>query len=246
MIKSEARKEYNKISNLLMLIILPVGLYLVLYLFNRNTTLSYKEFKNITFTYCIFISIILLIKSASNYIYEVSHGTIKLLVKIKHNRINIILSKMFIILLIFIILMLNILMFSIMFSLINGNIITNIYYYIGDFIINCIPLLFIVYLSFFLSILTSSITFSIISSTLLLVMGGTLFENILKLKITIVKYTFLPYLDFIVLRNKEYLDYILGTYNVKLNINIAVVVLTIYIGILFIISCLYFKKKNIN
>lgn len=183
-----------------------------------------------------FIGIIITILFSGIMSNEIENGTFRFYLTKPVNRYKIYLSKLLTIF-IFIVEMLT---YTILFYfLINKNI-NNV----DNFLITSVSLVLISTIIVFLStiIKNQSITSSI--PILFLTFGLTITELLLKKNITIIKYTFIPYLDLTPFKT-GIIDMINEEYNLALSLNKGIIIIIIYSIVFTYLGIKIFKNKNI-
>lgn len=183
-----------------------------------------------------FIGIIITILFSGIMSNEIENGTFRFYLTKPVNRYKIYLSKLSTI----IIYIVEMLIYTILFYfLINKNI-NNV----DNFLITSVSLILISTIIIFLStiIKNQSITSSI--PILFLTFGLTITELFLKKNITIIKYTFIPYLD-LTLFKTGMIDMINEEYNVALSLNRGIIIIIIYSIVFTYLGIKIFKNRNI-
>lgn len=183
-----------------------------------------------------FIGIIITILFSGIMSNEIENGTFRFYLTKPVNRYKIYLSKLSTI----IIYIVEMLIYTILFYfLINKNI-NNV----DNFLITSVSLILISTIIIFLStiIKNQSITSSI--PILFLTFGLTITELFLKKNITIIKYTFIPYLD-LTLFKTGVIDMINEEYNVALSLNRGIIIIIIYSIVFTYLGIKIFKNRNI-
>lgn len=227
------RNEFTKIGikkQITSFIILTIILTLNYFINNKNLN------EDNLLTMIPFIGIIITILFSGIMSNEIENGTFRFYLTKPVNRYKIYLSK----LLTIIIFIMEMLIYTILFCfLINKNI-NNV----NNFLITSTSLILISTIIIFLStiIKNQSITSSI--PILFLTFGLTITELLLKKNITIIKYTFIPYLDLTMFKTGV-IDIINEEYNVALSLNEGIIIIIIYSIIFIFLGIKIFKKKNI-
>lgn len=232
----------------------------------KNKNSFYNKSKNMinfSFTILMFLTIALIIISSNSITSEYSDNTIKLLFTLPYTRKQIYKSKLisllFITILLSMLLSLLMITFTIFFEgykdiltndiiLLNGKVIEIpflINFYRVYFLL-LIPVTFIMLITFFLSTIFLNNSLSVGLSLFLSILGMSIFNFFVKIKIYFLKYTFLPYLDFTIFLNKVNI----AVYNyenyIQLSIYKGIIILIIYSFIFYKLSFSKFKKDVRN
>ncbi len=227
------RNEFTKLGikkQIISFIILTTILILNYFINNRNLN------EDNLLTMIPFIGIIITVLFSGIMSNEIENGTFRFYLTKPVSRYKIYLSK----LLTIIIYTIEMLIYTILFYfLINKSIIN-----IGEFLIASVSLILISTIIIFLStiIKNQSITTSV--SILLLTFGLTITELLLKKNITIIKYTFIPYLDLTIFKTGV-IDIINEEYKVALSLNKGIIIIIIYSIVFVCLGIKMFKNKNI-
>ncbi len=216
---------------------------------------------NYTYTIIMFISIFIFYISASIYTNEISSGTITNYISKPYKRYKIFVSKCITILIISLVIIFLILIEnSILSSIFTKNNILSVsdvyvsgrkvyiykylYLFIKNYLIVCTPIFFCAVLTYCLSILTRSKSISLIITSLLFLFSPLLSTFLLNNNIKIIKYSFLPYLDFNMFLDKTNIIYTNGTYDIDLSIINGSLILFVYIIIFTIIGIIKMNKEE--
>lgn len=227
------KNEFIKIGikkQIISLIILTIILTLNYFINNKSLN------EDNLLTMIPFIGIIITILFSGIMSNEIENGTFRFYLTKPVNRYKIYLSKLSTI----IIYIVEMLIYTILFYfLINKNI-NNV----DNFLITSVSLILISTIIIFLStiIKNQSITSSI--PILFLTFGLTITELFLKKNITIIKYTFIPYLD-LTLFKTGVIDMINEEYNVALSLNRGIIIIIIYSIVFTYLGIKIFKNRNI-
>lgn len=222
-----------------------------------------KKMINFSYTLLMFLTIALIILSSNSITSEYSDKTIKLLFSLPYSRKQIYKSKLISLLIVTILLsmLLSLLMiiFTIFFEGYKDILTNDIIFFNGRVIeipfllsfyriyfLLLLPVIFIMLITFFLSTIFLNNSLSVGLSLFLSILGMSIFNFFIKIKIYFLKYTFLPYLDFTIFLNKINI----AVYNYENNINLSIykgiIILIIYSFIFYKLSFSKFKKDVRN
>lgn len=241
---------------------------------SNNKTIEYLEINNIenhdkekntlnnVLSLSMFISFITFLFASKILVNEFDNGTIKNILTITKNRKKVYISKYLIIIFIFFLYMLVVYLSSIIFvSLMYKINIFTLKSYIYDkeiieilfiekftykYILCAVPTLFLTLFVYNISILLLNSYASYLIGICLITFGCTLSNILFSIKLKFIKYSFLPYLDYIVLSNKTELYYLNDTYNINLSILKGNIIFIIYLVVISIITYCVFKKRDIK
>lgn len=230
---------------------------------NINNYDKLKYVMNTSLTTIMFLTFLTTLLSSKLLISEFDNGTIKNILTKPYKRWKIYLSKLIIALILVIFYTLVIYFSYVIFSslIMKTNIfkikeyfvsnnkireISFIYTYSKNYFICSIPTIFLTLLSYNISFLFLNSYVGYIISLCLCVFGPTISNLLLAINYKIIKYTFLPYLDFNVLIDNLTLYYINNLYSIDLSINKGITILSVYLIMLTIISIIVFNKKDIK
>ena len=171
---------------------------------------------------------------------EYQSGTIRFYLTKPINRIKILISKLLTMIFYTLLLLIVVLTTCI---LITKNVNITL---IKDFFFYSIPLIFINVLTLYIS---TNIKSSSLSTTILIIFlftSNLITELFLLLKLKIVIYTPLPYIDFNIYINKEVITAFNNLYNTNLNLNSGVIIILVYSVITLLLALILFNKKDIK
>ena len=100
-------------------------------------------------------------------------------------------------------------------------------------------------MSLFIGLLFKGSTISSTASIITLLSGSLITEYLLNLKLKIVEYTFLPYLDFSIFDNKVNLILYNMESDINLNLMSGIIIIIIYTILFLIASSMIFKKREL-
>lgn len=241
---------------------------------NNNKIVEYIEINNITnndkikntfdafITFLMFSNFLISYYSSKILSQEFENGTIKNLLVKPYSRSKIFLSKLLIVIFISILYSLVIYFSSLLFTTfmyeINIFKLTSFTYtneikeisfilkYTKYFYITFIQVLFLSVLSYNLSLIFMNSFFSYLLSICLSIFGPVISIILFNINFKLVKYTFLPYLDFKFLLSKLDLMYFNEIHKVNLNILNGIIIFIIYSTLLTYLAITIFKKMDIK
>lgn len=241
---------------------------------NNNKIVKYIEINNInnndkiknTFdsfvTFLMFSNFLISYYASKILLQEFENGTIKNLLIKPYNRNKIFLSKLLIVIFISVLSSLVIYFSSLIFTFIIYKVnifkltcfiyknkiseILFIFKYTKHFYITFIQVLFLSILSYNLSLIFMNSFFSYLFSICLSVFGPVISTILFNINFKIIKYTFLPYLDFKFLLSKLDLMYFNEINKINLSIQNGIIILTIYLIIFTLIAIKIFKNMDIK
>ena len=118
--------------------------------------------------------------------------------------------------------------------------------YYSKFLTYTIPLYLLSSIVIYLSNKLKSTSFTICLGVLLFSFSLLLFQILLEIHFKIVKFTFLPYLDFTLFDNKDSLNSLNQEFNIYISLKKGVLINIIYTFIFYILGCISFKRKDIK
>ena len=187
-----------------------------------------------------FIGIFVSLLFSGSICSEIDSGTMRYYLTKPFKRYKVYLSKLITIII------------YIMFSYIVVIIITMIieksfdYNYCIKYLIHMIPILFMASYILFLSTGFKSHVLVSCVSILTLCFSLTISQLLFGLKVNIIEYTFLPYLDYSIFNDKVLIESMNNELGINLNINNGIFFDILYFHILLIIGIINFRKKDIK
>lgn len=227
-----------------------------------DMNLKIKGVMNTGVTIVIFLSVVIILISSTSMTDEINKKSIKELLTKPYKRWKILTAKyisiftMILFLTLFVYIS-YVVLTSIIFNTnaflikdieINNGIIKESYYYLTflkNIFVNSMPLYFISILTIFLTIIFNNS--KIISAVIifLVLMSTLIFQLLLNIDITLIQYTFLPYLDLSIYDEMYSILLLNINYDINLNLNTGKIILLIYGIIFYIFSIIFFNKKDI-
>lgn len=230
----------------------------------KNDFIVNNKIKNdlsVSYTMLVILSIYIIFISSSSFGYEYEKNTIKLILLNKSNRKKVVISKLLALLVISLALSTIIYIVNILTTFIintnnvfflkdlivyKGNIIPKslIWLHTCEYLKLIIPQILLTTLSLFLGIVLKSSTISSIIGVVLLLSSSFITELFIKLKMSFIVYSFLPYLDYSIFLDKANML----IYNIQNNINISfnygiICILINTILFLYISICIFDKRE---
>lgn len=221
-----------------------------------------KSSFNKSITFLMFTGFIFLFISSKILLNEFENGTIKNILTRHFSRRKLIISKFIMLLLITLLYISLIYISTIIFNafiyrinpfkiktfIYNSNIKEVLFLskYTTNYFICSIPILFLTLITFNLSTITMNSYLSFIIGISLITFGPLISTMLLSIKFKIIKYTFLPYLDYNVLLNKIDMLTINEAFNITLNITKGNLILIIYLIITSVLAIWIFNKIDIK
>lgn len=241
-----------------------------LYLNETNKEIEIGKYETITKSMVILesstklmyiLGLFIIFKVYQNISYDYQKKTIRYVYQSSYSRFKIILSKLISLMFLTFIYTLLIIITSLILSFIltNENIfnihkivyykdklfeINYIFYYLKNVFVYYLPISFMIILTTFLSILFEGNSFSLIISTSLYLISLTISNLSLTNNINIVKYTFLPYLDFSYYENNIEVLFNNAIYNTNFSYINASIIFIIY-NLLIILLIKILVKKDV-
>ncbi len=235
-------KKFSKIKLLLSMVFIISVIYLIIY-FNKDKDINYII--NTTFTFIPFIGLLVCILFGGLVSNEFQNGTIRVYLTKPYKRWKILISKYlfsFIVIIIFIII-----------TYLSYIIILNLYFdysfnikYLYEVIINFIPVFFISTLVLLLSTITCSTAFSVGISIIICLISNIIAQIFFGLGYNIFQYTFLPYIDYSIFKDLDYINSMKNELDVILTIKDGTIILFINAIIFIILSINIFTRKDIK
>lgn len=241
LIKNELKK-FSKSKLFFSSLILIFIIFLIIY-FNKEKDTGYV--KNTVFTFLPFLNILVCILFGGIVSNEFSSGTIRVYMTKPNKRWKVLLSKLVLIYLIII--------FIVLITTISYSLFLKMYFnyslslnYIKDIFISIIPMFFVGTFAMFLSVLTSNTAVSVGLSILMCFSSSIVAQLLFGFDCGFIKYTFLPYVDFSIFKDKEYLLLMKEELGINLTQNCAIIVIILNILLFTLLSLNIFTKKDIK
>lgn len=227
---------------------------------NNCKVINILEYKN-SFLY--FIGVIIIFLSFNSLSYDYNKGTLKYIALNKQGRIKLLLSKILSQIIIGFILISLFSFFYLIFGLIrfsvnlldyykyiyifNGFIkLPYLLYYFISSIIFIVPYSFIIIFVYMLVIIFKGNTISLVVSNLIYLFSLVISQFLLIAGIDIVKYTFMPYLDFTYFNDLINLSVNNMIFNTNINLESSLIYLTMYSILFLLISLNIFNRRDIQ
>ncbi len=223
-------------------IILVIIMYLIFYL-NKDKDFNYL--KNTVFSLIPFISIIVSIAFGGIVSNEFQNGTIRIYLTKPIRRWKVLFSKLIVIFINIIYYMIVVIISYLILLKVYKNGLIN-FNYVKDIAINFMPVYFVGVLTLFLSVITCNTAVSVGLSILTCFVSNIIAQIFFGLGYTIVQYTYLPYVDFSIFQDYEYISLMKSELGVNLSIKYGVIILIINIIFLLFLSFNIFTKKDIK
>lgn len=227
---------------------------------NNCKVINILEYKN-SFLY--FIGVIIIFLSFNSLSYDYNKGTLKYIALSKQGRIKLLLSKILSQIIVGFILISLFSFFYLIFGIIRFSVnlldyykyiyIFNsfiklpylLYYFISS-IIFIVPYSFIIIFVYMLVIIFKGNTISLVVSNLMYLFSLVISQFLLIAGIDIVKYTFMPYLDFTYFNDLINLSVNNMIFNTNINLESSLIYLTIYSILFLLISLNIFNRRDIQ
>ena len=232
----------------------------------KNDFVFHEEVKNdlsISDTIVLFLSIYIIILASSSFGYEYDKNTIKLILLNKRDRVSLVLSKFISLLIVSLYLSFTVYIVNLLTTMIihnidlysvnvlisgNGNISEKslLFEHTIEYMKLLVPWILLISISLFMGLVFKGSTLSSSIGIFLLLSGTLVTELFLDLKIKVVEYTFLPYLDFTIFKDKVTLI----LYNIERDINLSFVngtfIIIIYSIIILLLCSLIFRRRELD
>ena len=219
-------------------IIFIILLYIVsLILINKNSNNSIYD---MSYSLIPFIGIFLCLLFSGSICLEIDNGSMRYYLTKPFKRYKIYLSKLITILLFVFI---SYIVITIITCII-GNSFNNKYFL--KFFINCIPIIFMSSFILYLSIKFKNHVFVSILSILILCFSIIVSQVLFGIRFNIVEYTFLPYLDFSIFRDKTAILEMNKELGIHLSLNRGIVINLVYFLLFIVNGLVIFNKKDIK
>lgn len=227
---------------------------------NNCKVINILEYKN-SFLY--FIGVIIIFLSFNSLSYDYNKGTLKYIALSKQGRIKLLLSKILSQIIVGFILISLFSFFYLIFGIIRFSVnlldyykyiyIFNsfiklpylLYYFISS-IIFIVPYSFIIIFVYMLVIIFKGNTISLVVSNLMYLFSLVISQFLLIAGIDIVKYTFMPYLDFTYFNDLINLSVNNMIFNTNINLERSLFYLTMYSVLFLLISLNIFNRRDIQ
>lgn len=227
---------------------------------NNCKVINILEYKN-SFLY--FIGVIVIFLSFNSLSYDYNKGTLKYIVLNKQGKIKLLLSKILSQIIIGFILISLFSLFYLIFGIIRFNVnLLEYYKYIYIFngfiklpyllyysilsIIFIVPYSFIIIFVYMLVIIFKGNTISLVVSNLMYLFSLVISQFLLIVGINIVKYTFMPYLDYTYFNDLINLSVNNMIFNTNINLESSLFYLTMYSVLFLLISLNIFNRRDIQ
>ena len=228
--------EINKVKISKMLF---TYLLLVLSLILINKYSSNNIF-DMSFNIIPFIAILISLLFSGSICFEIENGTMRYYLTKPFKRYKVYLSKLIVILLYVLI--------SYLIIIITTSIIANFFdiKYVSKYFIHMIPIFFMSSYILFLSSTFKNHVFVSCLSILTLCFSLTISQVFFGLKINIVEYTFLPYLDYSIFNDKIFIENMNNELGTLISLNIGIILDLLYFILFLLLGTIKFCKKDIK
>ena len=239
------RNEYIKNSRVKLFISSIIIILIIYFIIDFNSNRSAKYLISTMYKFIPFISILLCILFGGIVSNEFHSGTIRIYLAKPVKRWKILLSKIILIYIyIVIFIIVTILSYIIMIKIYKGVYID--IKTIKEILVYFIPVFFTGSIIVFLSILTNSTAASVGISILICFTSNLIAQIFFGFGYTIFQYTFLPYIDFSIFKDLNYIKLMSSELNVNLTINNGIIILLTFSLLFIFLSFNIFNKKDIN
>ena len=228
--------EINKIK-LSKIIFTYLLLVISLILINKY---SNKNILDMSYNLIPFIGVLISILFSGSICSEIESGTMRYYLTKPFKRYKIYLSKLITIIIY--------VLFSYLIIIITSSLIASSLdlKYILKYLVHMIPIIFTSSFVLFLSTSFKSHVFVSCASILTLCFSLTIAQVLFGIKVNIVEYTFLPYLDFSIFNDKLLISTMNNELNTNLNIKIGILIDIVYFVLLYVLGSIKFCKKDIK
>lgn len=190
--------------------------------------------------YVSFVGIVICILFSNIVNKELEEGTFRYYLTKPYKRYKIYISKFMIMFITTIVLLLSILFtFIVAYKYVDAS-------FIVKYIKYCVPLLLVISLVLFNSVIIKNSSICIGLNISCILFGILVSQILFGLKLTIVEYTFLPYLDFSIFNDLLTIENINYEFNVALSLKNGIIINIIYSVLFFLIGLIIFNKKDIK
>lgn len=227
---------------------------------NKSKVINILENKE---SFLFFIGVIVIFIAYNSISYDYNKGTLKYIVLNKHGRKKTIISKIISVSIISILLLFTFSFTYLLFSMLKFNVnlfktyeyiyifktfikLPYLLYYFISSLVYIVPYIFIIVFTYFLVILFKGNTISLIISNIIYLFSLVISQFLLLNGINILKYSFMPYLDYTYLSSLIDLTVNNMIFNTNINIVTSIIVLVIYTIIFGILSIKIFSKRDIT
>ncbi len=239
------KNEYIKNSKTKLFISIIIMILIIYFIIEFNSNKNANYLISTIYKFIPFISILICTLFGGIVSNEFHSGTIRVYLAKPVKRWKILLSKIALLYMyIFIFMVVTILSYIIMIKIYKGTYID--IRIIKEVIIHFTPVYFTGSLVIFLSILTNSTAASVGLSILICFTSNLFAQIFFGFGYTIFQYTFLPYMDFSIFRDLNYLKLINNELNVTLSIKNGIIILLTYSLLFIFLSFNIFNKKDIK
>lgn len=241
LIKNEVIK-FSRIKILISSLLLVFTIYLIIH-FNIDKDVLYL--KETVFKLIPFISVMICILFGGIVSNEFQNGTIRVYLTKPFKRWKILLSKLIVVYLSIVYFIIVVIVAYLLIIRICKGVYID-FNYVSEILIHFIPVFFTGILVSFLSILTNSTGASVGIAIMICFVSNLIAQIFFGLGYTVFEYTFLPYTDFSIFRDIEYIQLVKDELNVTLSIKNGIIVLIINMLFLIFLSFNVFIKKDIK
>ena len=234
------------------------------YILNNDINIDEKVKSDlyVSKTIVLFLSIYIIVLSCRSFGYEYDIGTIKLLMLYKNERRKIVLSK-FISLVIISCLISNLVFFcnALTTIFVHGNIfkfveLIPIYgnimekplliVHTCEYLMLLIPQILLISISLLMGLLFKSSTISSSITIFIYLCSSLITDLFLQMKIRIIEFSFLPYVDYTIFTNKTSLILYNIENGININVNTGLIIIVIYSLFMLILTISIFKKRELR
>lgn len=237
--------EYIKSSKIKLFISSFIIILIIYFIIDFNEEKSAEYLISTIYKFIPFISILICILFGGIVSNEFHSGTIRVYLAKPVKRWKILLSKIILVYLYILFFMIvTILSYLIIIKIykdtyVNINIIKEVIIYFA-------PIFFTGSIVIFLSILTNSTSASVGISIMICFLSNLIVQIFFGFGYTIFQYTFLPYMDFSIFKDTDYLKLIYDELNVTLSIKNGIIILIVFSLLFIFLSFNMFIKKDIK
>lgn len=217
-------------------------IFIIIYL---NRKLDANDVFDTIYSFIPFLGILICVIFSGIISSEISNGTFKMYLTKGYSRWKVIVSKLiFIYLYIIHLYLITFASYYIIIKLffafnINVNMLLEVFKHF-------IPLFFIGTLCLFLSTIINNSILCVGITISICLLSSVIAQILFIFNFNIIQYTFLPYIDFNVLRDSLYLNELKNNYSIYLSINKGIIVLIFHILLFICLSINSFTKKDIK
>lgn len=239
------RNEYIKNSRLKLFISSFIIILIIYFIIDFNASKDTKYIISTVYKFIPFISILVCILFGGIVSSEFHSGTIRVYLTKPIKRWKMLFSKiMLVYLYIFFLMLVTILSYFIFIKIYRDVYMS--FNVIKEITIHFIPVFFTGSIVIFLSILTNSTSVSVGISVMICFISNLIAQIFFGFGYTIIQYTFLPYMDFSIFKDTNYLRLMSNELNVVLSVKSGVIILIVFSLLFLILSFNIFVKKDIK